>query len=46
MTPVVWIALAYGVVAVTLLTYTIALRRRLNRGGQARNLTRPGASLR
>lgn len=31
MNPVIWIALAYGVVAATLLTYTIRLKRRVRR---------------
>jgi hypothetical protein len=44
-TAILWIALAYGVVAVTLLTYTVALRRRWNRAEQASKITPPGASL-
>lgn len=46
MMPVWWIALAYGVVTVTLLTYAIGLRRRLGRAEQARQLRRPGSSFR
>lgn len=38
MTPVIWIALAYGVVAATLLTYTIRLKRRVRR---AEMMTQP-----
>jgi hypothetical protein len=33
MTPALWIALAYGVVAVTVVLYTLHLHRRLRRLG-------------
>lgn len=35
MTPPGWIALAYGVVAATLVTYAASLRRRIRRAEQA-----------
>ncbi len=38
MRTVLWVGLAYGVVLVTLLTYTLGLRRRLWRAGRARRV--------
>ena len=43
MNPATWIALAYGIVAATLLSYTIRLKRRLRRAeseGQKENTPR------
>lgn len=38
MIPVLWIGLAYGVVVVTLVVYTLQLRHRLRRAQQAKGL--------
>ncbi len=47
MTPVLWIALGYGLVAITLLLYTLALRRRLRRAQRERGRPSPtGAPVR
>jgi hypothetical protein len=47
MTPVLWIALAYGIVAITLATYALSLRRRLRDALRARGATgQPGAPYR
>ncbi len=36
MTPALWIALAYGIVGITLATYALSLRRRLRDALRAR----------
>lgn len=44
MTPVLWIALGYGLVAITLLLYTLALRRRIRRAQRARGTPPPAGA--
>lgn len=44
MTPSLWIATAYGVVLVTLIIYTLGLRRRLERAEQTRRLGKDSPS--
>lgn len=41
MTPALWIALGYGLVAITLLLYTLALHRRLHRAKRERGRPSP-----
>ena len=44
MTPALWIAVGYGVVLVTLVIYTLGLRRRIWRAEQARALRKDSSN--
>jgi len=46
MTPAWWIALAYGLVTLTLLSYTLSLRRRLRRARRERHPPAPPGGIR